>query len=164
MNLKALERIRLLEALPERGNLATMRMVRKLRESLEFKESENGTTALCAFVIKGGKLEDEGAPLKSGSLNFIVVELNRPDGLLVSRYLWDKDEDTGKEIRFSNAGRQMILDTMTKLDKDGAITADWLSLADKFMEEEEPEKDIPPSLANRLSGVPDNGVEVAAKQ
>jgi len=150
MKLTVIERIRLLEYLPERGNLATMRMVRKLRESLEFTEEESGDNALRAFVLKGGKFEDAGALLKPGSLSFIVVEVPCGNGVTTSRYMWNKNEDTGKEIKFSNAGRQLILDTLNQLDKAGGITVDLLSLADKFMKEE----DLPASLKDRIEAVP----------
>lgn len=40
MDLTIMERLTLLSVLPEQGNLATLRIVRKLREDLSFTESE----------------------------------------------------------------------------------------------------------------------------
>ena len=54
-----------------------------------------------------------------------------PDG----KVTWDMAKDTGKDFVIGKKADEIICSTLTELDKQKKVTADFLSLYDKFMAE-----------------------------
>jgi hypothetical protein len=111
MELTVMERLILLGALPAEGNLTTLRIVRQLREALSFSEEEH---AALRFV----NLNEQGKPAQPGEP--------------VARMVWDQKGIVAKEIELGAKAQALIVETLEGLDKDGKLTADHLSLCDKF--------------------------------
>jgi hypothetical protein len=99
MNLSVAERLILLQALPEEGDLTTIRIVSKLRGDLSFNEDEH---AVLAF-----EATDVGVK-------------------------WNSDADPQREYDFGAKARDTIVKALTKLDKDGKLRAEHLTVCDKF--------------------------------
>jgi len=99
MELTILERLLLLNVLPPSGDLTTIRIVRKLRETLSFNEQE-----LEEYQIRVG---DDG------------------------QVKWRVTEDA-KAIELGAKAHDIAVKALEKLDAEGAITEQHLSLFDKF--------------------------------
>jgi len=48
---------------------------------------------------------------------------------------WDADKDPHKEIEFNREVKKIIVDTLEKMDKDGKLSDQHISLYEKFVEE-----------------------------
>jgi hypothetical protein len=99
MELTIMERLALLQILPQQGNVATLRIVRKLREDLSFTEDE-----IKAFDI----IIEEG------------------------RITWDEVKAKPRGYEFGATAHKTIIDTLEKLDNEGKVEIQHLSLMDKF--------------------------------
>jgi hypothetical protein len=47
-------------------------------------------------------------------------------------FLWDEEKDVGKEIEIGLKGRNIVYDALARLDEDGKIRGEHLSLCEKF--------------------------------
>lgn len=105
MNLSVSERYALLALLPAEGTFTTLKIVRKLRESLSFTEDE----------IKLYNLKENVSP----------------DGQL--RVSWDANAAEA-EIELGEKATDLIVEALKKRDKEGKITDREFTLYEKFVE------------------------------
>jgi hypothetical protein len=105
MNLTVLERIKLLESLPLHGDIGKMRAVRQLREALEPDKFD---------AEKGLKIIDNG----DGTMSFD----------------WG-DTDWSRDIELSPVMIAVVVETLRDLNKEEQLTAEHLTLYDKFIGE-----------------------------
>ena len=101
------ERFVLLEILPREGSFATLKIVRKLRESLSFTEQE---------------LKD-----------FDIKESLLPDGRVSIQ--WDNTKVKDAPIAIGEKATDIIVGALKKLDQDGKLTDREYSLYGKFIGE-----------------------------
>ena len=105
------ERFVIQQLLPEKANFINMKLLRVLREDLVLSEEE-----------------------RTG------IELVQTDD---GRIKWDgeKAEKCIKEVPFESKAIVMVIDALTKLDKDETLEPQHLSLYEKFVEVPEKESD-----------------------
>jgi len=106
------ERLLLLSILPREGSIATIKIVRELRESLSFTSDEN---ILYSINIKQN---DDGS----------------------SNIIWKDKPDTGEEwepveINISQKAHEIIMETFEKMSTNKQFSEAHLDLYDKFKEE-----------------------------
>ena len=131
MNLNVLERLALLEVLPREGDFVTLKLVRKLRESLSFSEAEiaqidfnqNWKCPKCQKEVSSPdapKCECDSYMAATGSMT------------------WDagKGEKVLKEIHMGEKMLTMCVTTLKKLDSEKKLTESFFSLYEKFIKAE----------------------------
>lgn len=59
---------------------------------------------------------------------FEVLDVRQEDG----RVFWDTNKDAGKKVEIGVKGRGIVYDTLAKLDKEGKLRREHLSLCEKF--------------------------------
>lgn len=131
MELNVLERLALLEVLPREGDFVTLKLVRKLRESLSFSEAEvkqigfnqNFKCPKCQKEISSPdapKCECGSYMVASGSMT------------------WDaqKGEKVLKEIHMGEKMLSMCVSALKKLDSEKKLTESFFSLYEKFIKAE----------------------------
>ena len=106
MKLSILERILLRGVLPREGNILTVRIVRTLREKIEFKEEE-----IKLFEIK-------------------TVTSESGDPLIT----WSKKSETDIEIDITEGENTIIVERLKDLNDKNKLNIDHISLYEKFME------------------------------
>ena len=107
MELTVKERILLADILPGSGDISTIRISNDLRNDLSFSEEEHD--------IYGFRSPEEN-----------------PNAIF-----WDMDAPQEKDIEIGKKASKLIEDALKKLDENGGVTVDHISLFDKFMEVEE---------------------------
>ena len=107
MELTLLERIATLNLLPQQGNVVTLRILMSLKKELGFTEEE----------IKYYGITNKSLP----NGNSVIV--------------WDKrfDSET-KDIEIGEVARGVISEQLHKLDQQGLLREQALSLWEKFVE------------------------------
>lgn len=132
MQLNILERLALLEVIPKEGDFVTLKLVRKLRESLSFSEAEiaeinfnqNWRCPMCQKEIASPdalKCECGSYMMATGSVT------------------WDRErgEKVMKEVHMGEKMMSMCVDTLKKLDSEKKLTESYFSLYEKVIKEEE---------------------------
>ena len=132
MQLSVLERLALLEVIPKEGDFVTLKLVRKLRESLSFSEAEvkeidfnqNWKCPKCQKEVSSPdvpKCECGSYMTATGSMT------------------WDtqKGEKVLKEIHMGEKMMSMCITALKKLDNEKKLTESFFSLYEKFIKEEE---------------------------
>jgi len=130
MKLTVLERIMLQNILPKEGDFITLKLVRKLRESLAFSEKEIAgvefkTHWKCPQCQKGG-MSTEIAECKDCGIYM------RPSGEVT----WD-DDKAKKVVKDVFMGAKMLVlceSTLKKLSDEKKLTDQHMSLYGKFVE------------------------------
>ena len=107
MKLNVKERINLMQILPAEGNFVTFKILADLRAELSFSEKE----------IKDFK---------------IVQHLNEQGQ---GRITWDDKKEKEKEVFFGPQALIIVKAALQNVDKVGKVTADNVSLFDKFQPE-----------------------------
>jgi len=104
IELNVLERLVLSGLLPKEGNFTNLKLVRQLKEELSFNDLENK------------------------KLNFVQVG---------DQVRWDEliARDVKKKVTFSDDSmmRKIIVEALTKLDKDGKLRDEHFTLYEKFI-------------------------------
>ena len=137
MKLTVFERIVLMNILPQEGDFITVKLVRKLRDSLSFNEKEiqdinfrnNWKCPKCE------KLEVSATPIKCPDCDIYMVT--------AGSVTWD-EEKAKKVIKDVHMGRTMETlceTTLKKLNDEGKISDNHVSLYEKFVEKAEEEAD-----------------------
>lgn len=111
MILSISERLYLLSILPQEGSLITIKIVRKLRESLSFSEEEHKL-----FNIKMDMNSD-------GSANVT----------------WDNEAESKHEpidIVITEKAKEFIIETFKELDKNNKFSEVLLDIYDKFVNDD----------------------------
>jgi hypothetical protein len=103
MQLSVVERILALSVLPESGSLVTVRIVQDLKRALGFTEEEHA-------ALKFQEVRADGQP---------------------PRLTWQPSVGE-TEIEIGVKAESIVRDALTKMDAEGRITAEYLSLCDKF--------------------------------
>jgi hypothetical protein len=121
MNLNVLERLLLLNILPQQGDLTTIKVVHRLREDLGFTEEEH---AVLQFRVQDGQaqwLQDygESVPVPDG--------MTREEAAAALAEL-----NGGIEIDIGLKAAQVIREVLEKLNDDGSLTEQHIGLCEKF--------------------------------
>lgn len=105
MKLSVTERLMLLDILPTEGNIVTLKVVQQARERLGFTDEE---------ISRYKFAESPGA-----------------DGRMFVR--WDQKPDQDVEIPLGETITAMIAERLRKLNADSKLTANHVSLYEKFV-------------------------------
>jgi len=107
MKLTLLERMATLNILPQQGNVVTLRILMDLKKELSFTEEE----------IK----------------NYGITNKVLPDGRAM--IIWNNEFDSEtKEIELGEVARGVISEQLHKLDRQGLLREQALTLWEKFVE------------------------------
>jgi len=110
MKLTISERIALLGVLPDRGNVATLRIIGDLRRQLSFTEEEHKH-----FGIKNSTLPD-------GRVNIT----------------WNPElQNETKDIKMGKAAKGVIVQQLSQLDSQNQLHISMLPIYEKFVEKTE---------------------------
>ena len=149
MELTYVERLKLLQALPPEGDLLTLKIVRKLRETLSF--SEEDLKALGASYEYGCQHTEivEGKPVPCNNKGFfpdvptcgLHNEIMKPTGQL-SLNLTPEVQLKAKDIHMGTAAHKIASNALEQLNNQKQLTEAHVSLYDKFFPPEE-EEDVP---------------------
>ena len=102
MKLNVLDRLLLLGLLPEKGNAATLRIVRQLRERLSFTEADHE--------------------------KYEIIVLDDNSGV---QWNIEKGEEES-EITLGATAQRIVVDTLEEMDRNEELEMQHLSLLDKF--------------------------------
>ena len=106
MELTIGERFMLLNMLPVQGDIATIKIVRNLREELSFSEKEHQE-----YKIQ-----------------------STPDGSRRALFTWDPSKSSAaKDVEIVGVGRKLIIDALQRMETEKSLTESHVSLWDKFM-------------------------------
>ncbi len=108
MKLTVLERINLLGILPRESNYVTFRILNDLKKELSFSEKE----------IK----------------DFKIIQKYKEDGT-GAQVFWDSKKEKEKEIVIGPQALIIINTALQKVDKDGKVNDENITLFDKFQPE-----------------------------
>ena len=106
MKLSMNERLRLLNILPEKGDITAIRVSHELRQNLAPSDEE---------------WEEFG----------FFTEEDKPDMLF-----WNQEVPQERDVEISKAGKKLIEKALTELSENEGVTLDLIPLFDKFVEEE----------------------------
>ena len=112
MELGITERIRLLEILPDRGDIGTLKIVRNLRESLSFTEED---------------IQDMEIKMEPGDKGSFM-------------YKWNQSKEKPLIIDFKPMSLRIITDALKKADQQGSLTEQHISIYEKFFGEKKIEE------------------------
>ena len=111
-----LERFQLLNGvLPQQGDITSIRLLRRFRESLSFSEEELASLKFTRFNEEGGE-DPEGT----------ITRWTDPDGVM-------------KSIEFGPKMRELVVEGLKGISNAGQLTDQHLALCDRFMPEEQEE-------------------------
>ena len=133
MKLTIMERITLLEILPKEGDFTTLKLVRKLRESLSLSEQE---------IEQIGLLNYWQCPkCHKGDSSKIMPKCPDCDSFMIptNQVTWDdvKAGDLIKDVHLGNTMMTLCVDTLKKIDTEKKLTQRHYSLYEKFIETKE---------------------------
>ena len=126
MRLTIRERFTLLQALPRTGNLATIKIVRELREVLSFDEREHALLGFYESAAPNGELVvnwrsgfDDGDKPPEG---FTLEEAR--EGL--------QEILDGADVAIGIKAAEIVQSTLERLNEEGALREEHISLCEKF--------------------------------
>lgn len=135
MKLTVFERLKLQNLLPGEGNFVTLKLIRKLRESLSFSEKEIAEIGFknhwkcqaCDTTEISAQ-----APKCSSCGNYM-----QPSGMVN----WDEEKALKiiKDVHFGRAMNDLIRGTLKKLSEEDKLTEQTMSLYELFVEAEDEE-------------------------
>ena len=130
MKLTIVERIKLLDTLPEKGDFTTLKILRKLTETLSFDEKEHAALQFqaeyaCPECHEKFLLAE---PVVCAKCNLLVERT----GML----WWNPDADVEKNIHLGEKAKAIVSEALKKLDAIKELTAQHMSLYEKFVGEE----------------------------
>ena len=133
MKLTVLERIMLQETMPKEGDFITLKLVRKLRESLAFSEKEIVEIAFRTHwkCPKCQRVEISSEMPKCPDCDIYMI----PAGQVT----WDDDKakKVVKDIFMGNKMLALCESTLKKLSDESKLTDQHFSLYEKFVEADE---------------------------
>ena len=133
MKLSILERMLAVGALPEKGTFINLKLIRKAREALSFTEEEN----------KQFNFKQDGDQVKWDDTCVMLKETgdvidDTPDRIkwMLKKHpeLYTVGPHPAVEIDLGETASKLIADALTDLDEKGDLTAQHLSLYEKFVE------------------------------
>ena len=136
MELTSMERLKLVEILPPQGDILTLKIVRKLRETLSFTEEELKSMGVrYEYVCPEDKCENKlvmpTAP-RCGEHDVLMI----PTGQL-SMSLTPEMQTKTKEIHMGPQAMVIASEALKRADGDKQLTVAHISLYDKFFPPEE---------------------------
>tara|TARA_Y100000310_G_scaffold136383_1_gene135245 strand:- start:9226 stop:9663 length:438 start_codon:yes stop_codon:yes gene_type:complete len=145
MKFSVLERIVLSQLLPEKGNYANMKLLRKAKENLSFTEEEN---KLLMFRLVGNNQVWNGTiaiDKATGKPVDVAPEDLKKDPDIV-RKMVEEDPDAfeykpsveDKDIVIGDVVLKMIVDALKGLDKQEALMHDHVPLYDRLVKRKSP--------------------------
>jgi hypothetical protein len=129
-SLTILERFKIQQVLPEKGNFLNMRAVRKLREAMSLTDREQ---------------REHG-----------IEELVTPDGKETGQfYIPRSANDYERKFDFSSKQVKLVRDALTKLEREEKLDKDMVSLWEKFAAKVEEDEDdsVEPHSAEQNNGL-----------
>jgi len=137
VKLDVFERIMLMNILPQQGDFVTLKLVRKLRESLSFNEKEIKQIDFKSHwrCSTCNKTEMSTLPIKCEDCGVYM----QPAGQVT----WDEEKakDVIKEIHMGRAMHGLCASTLEKLSDEQKLTEQHMSLYEKFVEGEEKDEE-----------------------
>lgn len=144
MKLTILERMKLLEALPEKSDILTIKILRKLRETLSFSEEELkafGTRLGYACPYRG---EADGKREACENKGFFAEQptCGKHDLLMVATgqtnvFIPPESVNIEKEIHLGTKAREIASTALKRLNDQKQLTEEHVSLYEKFFPPEE---------------------------
>jgi len=131
MKLTVAERITLQGILPKNGDFVTLKVLRKLKETLSFSEEE---IAKLQFMYeckcpKCGQTMNSPAPVTCGICDIVM----QPTGRLV----WSVDKEPNKDVHMGKKAEDICKEALTKLNNEKKLEDIHFSLYEKFLGEQE---------------------------
>lgn len=127
MQLNVMERLLLLGILPKQGDFLTLKILRKLKESLSFSEKELEELSFKQKVAcpQCGQSMSSPEPVTCGTCD----ELMTPTG----EVSWKLSKDPNKDIHMGNKAESTCKQALEDLDKKKQLEEKHLSLYEKFV-------------------------------
>ena len=145
VKLNIAERFMLLQILPQEGDFTTLKIIRKLRETLAPDEKESEEYGFqYEYACKQRDIVDE-KPVLCG---FMVVSPIQPKCPVHNEYMqpsgrmfWKPEMATmEKQIFLGNKAKSLITEALEKLDDQKKLTEQHFSLYEKFVKTEKEEE------------------------
>lgn len=135
MRLEVLERLALLSVLPKEGDFLTLKLVRKLRESLAFSEVEIESIKF-NLRWKCPRCQKELASPEAMECPDCDIYMTN-----IGQMTWDieKAKSVVKDIHLGNKMLALCTLTLRKLSDEQKLTEQHMSLYEKFVEADENE-------------------------
>jgi len=148
MKLNILERTRLLEALPAQENILTLKILRKLRETLSFSEEElkvfeSREEYMCPYRGQDADGKREVCQNRGffqeeptcGKHNLVMVATGKMNIFVPPELV-----NVEKEIHLGTKAHSIASAALERLNKNRQLTEAYVSLYEKFFPPEEDEK------------------------
>lgn len=133
MNLEVIERLTLMNILPQQGDYITLKLVRKLREALSFNEKEIATIDFKNHwrCPKCDKVELSSEAIKCQDCGGYMR--------LAGQVTWDEEKAKSavKDVHMGGTMISLCTSTLKKLSDEGKLTEQHMSLYEKFVKSEE---------------------------
>lgn len=147
MELSIMERIKLLEVLPQQGDLLTLKILRKLRESLSFSEEELKTFSAAYEYACPHRGEEDGKMVFCDNKGYFLQQPtcgkhNIPMAQTGQMHIMIPPEALakGKEIHMGAQALGIASNALKQLNDSGQLTEATISLYEKFFPPEEKEE------------------------
>lgn len=140
MELTSVERLKLLEILPPQGDILTLKIVRKLRETLSFNEEElKLMDTRYEFVCPKEDCGNKGAfPVAPKCADHAILMV--PTGQMTMNLSPELQTRT-KEIHMGPQAMTIASDALKRADEAKQLTEAHISLYEKFIPPEEKAED-----------------------
>jgi len=142
MKLSFIERLKLMEILPRKGDFETVKIAQALRKSLIFTESEN--------IEFGVEAREPGHCENCGYIGFAAPDDSCPRSIPVegeipecqnSRFMktgeqqitWNVEAARDAEIKIKAIEKGVVVKALNELSKKGDVTDQHLTLFEKFI-------------------------------
>ena len=143
-----MERVKLLEVLPAQGDLITLKILRKLRETLSFSEEELKSFDVAYEYMCPYRSEETGRLVKCENKGFFSEqptcgmhnELMLPTGQMNLQIPPAALVNT-KEIHMGTQALTIASNALKQLNNSGQLTEAHISLYEKFFPPEEKEEE-----------------------
>ena len=119
IGLNLMDRLVVINLLPEENNYATLKLIRDLKSNLGITDDE----------FKEFNLKQGGETFVDDAGNEIVV----PEGQM----MWNAVAGVPKDFEIRRKARKLIVGELEKLDKDGKLTSNHFNVYEKFVEPEQ---------------------------
>jgi len=157
MELDIMERVKLLEVLPSEGDLITLKILRKLRETLSFSEAELKTFDTAREYMCPHRSEETGRLVKCDNKGFFIEQptCSRHDELMLptgqmNLHIPPSALAITKEIHMGTQAFNIVSTTLKQLNNSGRLTEAHVSLYEKFYPPEDTE--IPEGIRKSMEG------------
>ncbi len=129
MKLIVADRLSLMGLLPKEGTFITLKLIRKLKETLSFNDSE-----IAALEFKHGfecptcKRQQNFPPTVTTQVCPVCHTQMKGNGMIS----WNPDKDPNKEIVLGKAMEQICVGALQELNNAKKLTEQYMGLYEKF--------------------------------